>query len=77
MSGDPDKRRTELTPPKCFRYGYEYQLIAKCPKLPKDNEKQQKNSVSLKGVIVNRKNNARTVIMITTKKLCIYGTNVW
>ena len=41
-SGDPDKRRTELTPPKCFRYGPEYQLIAKCPKPSKDNKKQQK-----------------------------------
>ena len=30
------------TPRKCFRYGYEDHLIAKCPKPPKDNEKRQK-----------------------------------
>ena len=32
----------ERPPRKCFRCGYEYHIIAKCPKPPKDNEKQQK-----------------------------------
>ena len=34
--------RTERTPRKCFRSGSEDHLIAKCPKPPKENEKQQK-----------------------------------
>ena len=29
-------------PRKCFRCGYEYHMIAKCPKPPKDNEKRRK-----------------------------------
>ena len=41
-AGDSEKRRTESTPHKCFRCRSEYHLIAKCPKPPKDNEKQQK-----------------------------------
>ena len=28
-------------PRKCFRFGYEDHLIAKCPKPPKQNEKQR------------------------------------
>ena len=34
-----DKGRTDRTPCKCFRCGYEYHLIAKFPKPPKDNKK--------------------------------------
>ena len=41
-SGDQDKQRTERTPHKCFRCGYEYYLISKCPKPSKDNEKGKK-----------------------------------
>ena len=41
-----ENRRTEHTPRKCFRCGSEYHLIAKCPKPPKDNEKQR-NQVRL------------------------------
>ena len=37
-----DNRQTERTPRKCFGCGYEYHLIAKCPKTPKDNEKRRK-----------------------------------
>ena len=32
-----DNRRTERTPRKCFRCGYEYHIIAKCQNPPKDN----------------------------------------
>ena len=41
MASASDNRRTEQTPQKCFRYGSEDHLIAKCPKPPKDNEKQR------------------------------------
>ena len=37
-----EKRRTECTPHKCFRCGSEDQLLAKCPKTPKDKNKQRK-----------------------------------
>ena len=40
MDGDSDKQRTERTPCKCFRCRYVDNLIAKCPKPPKDNEKR-------------------------------------
>ena len=40
MAGDLDNRRTERTPQIGFRCGYEDHLIAKCPKPPKENEKQ-------------------------------------
>ena len=36
-----DNRRTERMPRKCFRCGYEYHMIAKCPKQTKDNEKRR------------------------------------
>ena len=39
--GDSEKQWTERTPHKYFRCGSEGHLIAKCPKQPKDNEKQQ------------------------------------
>ena len=32
----------ERTPQKCFRCGSEDHMIIKCPKPPKDNEKQRK-----------------------------------
>ena len=41
-AGDPDKRRTERTPRKCFRCGYEDHIIAKFPKQIKDNDKRRK-----------------------------------
>ena len=31
-------RNTELPPWKCFRCGFEYHMIAKCPNPPKDND---------------------------------------
>ena len=37
-----NKQWTECIPCKCFRCVSEYHIIAKCPKLPKDNEKQLK-----------------------------------
>ena len=43
-AGDSDKRQTEHTPRNCFRCGSEDNLIAKCLKPPKENEKQ-KNQV--------------------------------
>ena len=41
-AGASDNRQTARTSRKCFRYGSEDHLIAKFPKPPKDNEKQQK-----------------------------------
>ena len=35
-----DNRQPERMPQKCFRCGSEYNLIAKFPKPPKDNDKQ-------------------------------------
>ena len=37
-----DNRQTKRTPGKCFRCGSECHLIAKFKKLPKENEKRQK-----------------------------------
>ena len=60
-AGALENRRTELTPRKCFRCGYEDHLIAKCQNPPKDNEKR-KNQVhfNAKGnhVCDNGKNNS-------------------
>ena len=39
---DSDNRHTERTPCNFFRCGSEYNLIAKFPNPPKDNEKQIK-----------------------------------
>ena len=41
-AGDSDNRQTELTPQKCFRFGSEDILIAKCPKPLKENKKWRK-----------------------------------
>ena len=41
MADDSKKQRTGFTPHKCFRCGYIYHIISKCPKPPKDHEKQQ------------------------------------
>ena len=35
-------RNSECPPQKCFRCGSEYHMIAKCPRLPKYNEKRRK-----------------------------------
>ena len=35
-------RQMERTPRKCFRFGYEYHMIAKCPKPQKDKERRRK-----------------------------------
>ena len=48
------------TPRKCFRYVSEDHMIAKCPKPPKDNEKQQKQvsfNEKVNGAYNNVKNN--------------------
>ena len=37
-----NNRQTERTPQKLFRCGSGDHMIAKCPKLPKDNEKRRK-----------------------------------
>ena len=42
LCGALENIRTEQTNRKCFRCGSEDPLIAKCPKPPKDNEKQRK-----------------------------------
>ena len=42
MVSHSDNRRTERTPRKRFRCGYQDNLIEKCPKPPKDNEKRKK-----------------------------------
>ena len=39
-------RNSERPPRKCFRFGYEDHIIAKCPKPPKDNEKRRKSERS-------------------------------
>ena len=41
-AGVSDKRRTELTRHKCFKWGFVDHIIAKYMKPPKDNEKWQK-----------------------------------
>ena len=41
-AGHLDNKRTELTPQKCLGCRFEDQLIAKCPKPPKGNEKRRK-----------------------------------
>ena len=41
-AGGLDKQQTECTPLKCFRCRSLYRLIAKCPKPPKDKQKQRK-----------------------------------
>ena len=43
-----DNRRTEQPPRKCFSCRSEDHLISKCPKPPKDNEKQQKQVCLIK-----------------------------
>ena len=40
--GVSSNRNSERPPRKCFRYGSEDHMIAKCPKPPKDNEKRRK-----------------------------------
>ena len=40
-AGDLDRQQTEHTSRKCFRFGSIYNLIAKCPKPPKDNKKRR------------------------------------
>ena len=40
--GVSSNRNSERLPQKCFRCGSEDHMIAKCPKPPKDNEKQRK-----------------------------------
>ena len=67
MAGDSDRHWTERIPCKGLICRSIDNLIAKFPKTPKDNEKQKRTSVSMKGVIVSRKNNPKTVIMITIK----------
>ena len=42
VTGDSDKQQTERTPRKCVICWYEDDLIEKCKKAPKDNDKQQK-----------------------------------
>ena len=41
-AGDLDKQQTECKPRKCFRWGYEYHITAKCPNPPKENKKQRR-----------------------------------
>ena len=68
VAGDSEKQGTERTPCKCFRCGSVDNIIAKCPKTPKDNKKRKNKSVSVKELIVHRKKNVRTMIMIMTKR---------
>ena len=49
--GDSDYKQTKRTPRKCFRYGSEDHLNAKCLKPPKENGKRRKQ------VLFNEKGN--------------------
>ena len=60
-AGVLDNRRTEGTPWKCFRCGSEYDLIAKFPKPPKENEKWRTQVGLAKNVIVH----------VTTAKIAV------
>ena len=40
-AGHLDNKQMKRTPQKCFRYGSQDRLIAKCTKPPKENEKRQ------------------------------------
>ena len=64
VAGVLDNIRTERTPRKCFRCGYEDHLIAKCPKSPKGNDKRQKqNRLNEKAIL-----HATTAKITATKR---------
>ena len=75
-AGHSDNRREERTPWKCFRYEYEYNLIEKCPKPLKENEKR-KNQVHFneKGncAFNNGKNNSDQKIYASIARM--YGND--
>ena len=62
---DSDIQQTKFTPHKCFRYRSEDHLIYKFLKAPKYNKNGEIPNISIKGVIVNPKNNPRMVMIIT------------
>ena len=64
--GDSDNRRTERTPLKCFRYGFEDHLIAKFPNPPKAKY------VLMKKVIVHA-----TTAKVTVTKIYIHPWHVY
>ena len=71
-----DNRQTERTPRKFYRRGYEYHLIAKCPKPPKDNKKRRKQvRFNEKGnrACNNVKNNSDQKIYASMTR--VYGNN--
>ena len=77
-AGDSGNRRTEQTPRKCFRCGYEDHLIAPFTKPQKENEKSQKQVHFNEKVIMH----ATTAKITVTKKYmhlwhaCLVMTNV-
>ena len=64
-AGDLGRQLTERTPRKNFQNHL------------KITKKDERLPVAMKGLIMNCKENPRTVMMITIKDICIYGTNVW
>ena len=67
MAGDFYRLQTQRTSLKCFRCGSIDNLFAKYPKLPKEEKKNERRSVSMKGIIAHRKENPRTETTITIK----------
>ena len=65
---DSDRKGTERTPCKCFRCGSVDHIIDKCPNSPEIPKNYKRPSVSMKGLIMHRKNNMRTVILIMIKR---------
>ena len=72
-AGDLENRRTEHTPRKCFICGSKDNLIEKCLKPPKENDKQRKQ------VSFNEKDNraCNNGKKQRPRYICIYGTYVW
>ena len=72
-AGDSDNIQTERTPRKRFRCGSEDNLIEKCPKPPKYNEKRQ-NQVhfSERGDHVSQKNVTTAKIMTTKSYMYLW-----
>ena len=64
MAGDSDNRKTEHTPQKWFRCGYEDHPISKCPKPSKKMSNVKSKYVLLKKIIVHATTAKITVIKI-------------
>ena len=65
-------RHADCTSRKCFRYGSEDQMITKCPKPPKDNEKRQRKlrfNEKMDRACNNRKNNSEQNIYASIARI--------